>query len=66
MDLPLGGGAFTRSISHDLPVWSRVDRFLISPEWEELFLVVSQRRLPNLCLDHFPILLDCGDALRGE
>jgi hypothetical protein len=38
MDLPLGGGAYTWPISCDLPVWSRIDRFLISPEWEALFL----------------------------
>jgi hypothetical protein len=27
---------------------------------------VSQRRLPRLCSDHFPILLDCGDFHRGS
>jgi hypothetical protein len=27
---------------------------------------VSQRRLLKLCSDHFPILLECGDFLRGS
>jgi hypothetical protein len=26
---------------------------------------VSKRRLSILCLDHFPILLDCGDFHKG-
>ena len=30
MDLPLAGGSFTWSISQDPPLWSRIDRFLVS------------------------------------
>jgi hypothetical protein len=40
--------------------WSRIDRFLLCLEWEEYFSVVSQRRLPRLLSDHFPLILDCG------
>jgi hypothetical protein len=54
MDLPLVGGSFTWLISQDPPVW------------EAFFTGVSQKRLPRLCSDHFPILLDCGDVLRGN
>jgi endonuclease/exonuclease/phosphatase family metal-dependent hydrolase len=61
MDFPLAGGAFTWSRTFDPPVWSRIDRFLVSPDWEARFHVSSQKRLPRLYLDHFPILLDCGD-----
>lgn len=32
MDLPLTGGPFTWSLSHDPPVWSRIDQFLVSPD----------------------------------
>jgi hypothetical protein len=63
MDLPLVGGAFTWSNNQS---WSRINRFLVSSEWEAEFLGVSQRSLPRLCLDHFPILLDCGDLHRGS
>jgi hypothetical protein len=51
------------------PSWSRIDRFLISPTWETQSLGVShgvsQRRLPRLFSNHFPILLDYDDFLRG-
>jgi exonuclease III len=64
VDLPLEGGQFTWSNNQEDQTWSRIDRFLISPEWEELFPEVTQRRLPGLLSDHFPLLLDCG-APRG-
>lgn len=60
MDLPLAGGSFTWSNNQEIPIWSRLDRFLISPEWDVKFPGTLQKRLPRLCSDHFPILLDCG------
>jgi hypothetical protein len=66
MDLPLVGGSCTWSLSHDPPKWSRIDHFLVSPDWEAWFPGVFQKRLSCLCSDHFPILLDCGDVSRGS
>jgi hypothetical protein len=66
MDLPLASGSFTWSISHDPPVWSRIDRFLVSHDWEVRFPLVSQKRLSRLYSNHFPILLDCGGVPRGS
>jgi hypothetical protein len=60
MDIPLVGGSFTWSSNRDPPSWSRIDRFLVSPSWESQFPDLLQKRLPRLCSDHFPILLDCG------
>jgi exonuclease III len=57
VDIPLQGGQFTWSNNQ---VWSKIDRFLLSPEWEEHFPDVSQSRLPRLLLDHFPLMLDYG------
>jgi hypothetical protein len=57
VDIPLQGGQFTWSNNQ---VWSKIDRFLLSPEWEEHFPYVSQSRLPRLLSDHFPLMLDCG------
>lgn len=62
MDLPLIGGAYNWSNSQDLPVWSKIDRFLVSPDFEFMFPSVSQKRLPCLCSDHLYILLDCRDV----
>jgi hypothetical protein len=66
LDLPLAGGPFTWSLAQDPPKWSRIDRFLISPEWEAKFPVVSQKRLPHICSDHFPPLLDSVNGPRGR
>jgi endonuclease/exonuclease/phosphatase family metal-dependent hydrolase len=57
IDLPLTRGACTWSNSQS---WSRIDRFLVSPEWEARYPGVIQKRLLCLCSDHFPILLACS------
>ena len=38
----------------------RLDRFLISEDWDCLFGGVNQSILPRPSLDHFPILLEGG------
>jgi hypothetical protein len=63
MDLPLNGGLCTWSNTRS---WSRIDRFLISPDWEVRFLEALQKRLLCLCLDHFPIVLACGRNKGGR
>jgi hypothetical protein len=45
VDISLQGGQFTWSNNQ---VWSKIDRFLLSPEWEEHFPDVSQSHLPRL------------------
>jgi hypothetical protein len=57
---PLAGGTCTWSNNQENPSWSRLDRFLVSPNWEVKFPGSIQKRLPRLCSDHFSILLDCG------
>ena len=63
-DLPLVGGNFTWSNSREVVASSRLDRFLLSADWEEKFPSVCQRHLPRLMSDHFPILLE-GGILHG-
>ncbi|KAG6645351.1 hypothetical protein CIPAW_08G116600 [Carya illinoinensis] len=62
MDLPLAGGDFTWSNKR---VWSRLDRFVVSLSWETHFPNLCHKRLPRLCSDQFPILLDCGGLQEG-
>jgi len=66
LDPPLAGGTCTWLLRLDPLVWSNIDRFLVSSDWEARFPVVSQKRLPCLYSDHFPILLDCIDVSRGK
>jgi len=63
VDLPLQDGQFTWSNNH---TWSRIDRFLVSVEWEECFPEVTHRRLPRLLSDHFRLFLDCGAPRGGK
>jgi len=57
MDIPMVGW---RSMWSNCCAWPRIDRFLLSTEWEEYFPEVSQKCLPRLLSDHYPLLLDCG------
>ena len=42
---------------------TRLDRFLISDEWENYFGTVNQKILPKPLSDHFPILLTGGGSI---
>jgi len=59
-DLPLNGGNYTWSNNQQLPTLERLDRILISEDWEQLFPLTSLRRLPRELSDHNPLLL-CTD-----
>jgi hypothetical protein len=55
MYIPLPGDSFTWSNNQDLPM-SRIDRFLVSSDWEEHFSDLIEHRLPRPLLGHFPTL----------
>ena len=56
----LEGGRFTWSNGREREAMSRLDRFLFSPDWEDKFPCIVQRKRPRLMSDHFPITLECG------
>ena len=66
LDLSLVGGRFTWSSNQDNPSMSRLDRFLVSPEWDIQFPIAVRSLLPRTLSDHFPILLDCGRNRGGK
>jgi hypothetical protein len=57
MDLPLAGGVSAWSNSQS---WSRLDRFLVSLEWDLSYPGLVQKKLLRVCYDHAPILLTKG------
>ena len=63
MDIPLEGGIFSWS---NCTSASRIDRFLFSPVLAEYFTHFSQKRLPRVLSDHFPILLESWSHRRGR
>ena len=64
-DLPLQGGPFTWSGGLNNQAMSRLDRFLVSEDWEGNFNGVVQCTLLRPMFNHFPILLDGGGVRRG-
>ena len=65
VDLPLKEASFTWFRDFGLPFRSRIDRALVSLDWEEHFENVSQRVLPCVISDHCPLLLEAG-AVRHD
>ena len=58
LDLQLNGASFTWSNHRVPPIMSRLDRFLISGEWADLYPHSIQVVLPKPTSDHCPIVLD--------
>ncbi|XP_028101440.1 uncharacterized protein LOC114300779 [Camellia sinensis] len=56
VDLPLLGRKYTWCNAFDGHKWSRIDRFLLSPEWLEKFKL-NQWGLARVSSDHCPIVL---------
>ena len=66
IDLPLVGGEYTWFRDSDSPFMSRLDRVLITANWEEHFLDVTQRTLLRVVSDHCPLLVEAGGMSRGK
>uniref|UniRef100_A0A2N9FZT4 Reverse transcriptase domain-containing protein n=1 Tax=Fagus sylvatica TaxID=28930 RepID=A0A2N9FZT4_FAGSY len=62
----LGVSLATSMCGSENPSMSRIDRFLISADWEDSYPDASQKLLPRPLLDHYPILLEVGSMLQGK
>jgi hypothetical protein len=63
MDLPMAGGMSTWANNLS---WSRLDRFLVSPDWEFSYTGLIQKKLLRVCSDHAPIILMRGCVQSGK
>jgi len=66
VDLPSHGNDYTWSRSSGEAVCSRLDRFLVSLDWEEHFPDSLQTRLSRPLSDHFLITLERAKLERGK
>ena len=64
-DYPLQGGPFTWQGGLNNQSQSRLDRFLVTDDWDRMFDGVVQGILARPVSDHFPILLEGGGLKRG-
>jgi hypothetical protein len=58
----MSGRQFTWANSLPSPTYEKLDRVLMTTEWEFKFPLVSVRALDRGVSDHTPLLLDTGDA----
>jgi exonuclease III len=57
MDIPLQGRKYTWSNGTTM---AKLDRFLISSAWNNVFPTVTQRTLSNVAFDHCPLECQCS------
>jgi hypothetical protein len=55
------GGKYTWSNKHASPTLEKLDRILMSPDWEDLFPLVTVRKLVRELSEHNALLLDFGN-----
>ena len=53
-------------VHHDHLAIPRIDRTLVTSDWEDHFPDVIQRTLPRPIADHSPILLEAGRMAKGK
>ncbi|XP_026451334.1 uncharacterized protein LOC113351596 [Papaver somniferum] len=59
IDLPLMGATYTWNNNQVQNIRSRIDGFLVSPEWETVYPTVTQIALSRPCSHHCPLALLC-------
>ncbi len=63
IDLPLSNQSFTSSNLQNRPSMAKLDRFLVSTEWDQAFPLTKVKALPRITSDHTPILLSTKDLM---
>lgn len=54
------GGLYTWTNNQDPPTLEKLDRILVSKDWEDIFPHAMVRKLPREISDHNPLILSCG------
>jgi hypothetical protein len=59
-EIALSGRQFTWASRRETPTYEKLDRILVTSEWEQKFPLVSVRAMTRTSSDHTPLLLDSG------
>jgi hypothetical protein len=57
-ELEMSGGQYTWSNNHATPTLEKLDRFLVSKDWELIFPLTTVHNLAREVSDHNPLILD--------
>ena len=63
MDLPITDRLFTWSNIQDRPILARLEKVLVSSDWETHFLFATLRSIPRLTSNHVVLCINIGDNL---
>jgi exonuclease III len=57
-EIEMSGGQFTWSNNQAIPTLEKLDRFLMTTDWEKMFPLVTVHKISREVSDHNPIILD--------
>jgi hypothetical protein len=63
-EIDLSGRKFTWANSRRVPTYEKLDRVLVSTEWEQFFSLATVEALTRDISDHTPLLLSTGDGVK--
>lgn len=66
IDPPLMNHSYTWSNMQDTPILAKLDRFLVSTEWDMDFSLTKVEVLPRVTSNHCPILLTVERRNKGR
>jgi endonuclease/exonuclease/phosphatase family metal-dependent hydrolase len=59
-EIALSGHQFTWASRRENPTYEKLDKVLVSSEWEQKYPLVTVRAMKRTILDHTPLLIDSG------
>jgi hypothetical protein len=58
MEIHMAGGGLTWSNNHEFPTLVKLDRVLMSKNWEDIFPLVKVEKLPRILSYHNPLIIE--------